>query len=89
MHLEAGNKSTQLVDIVYTLFMTEDLWLLFYGVYGLAAVLMLAILIKGLVKGDPMKKIGRALVRPLGMIIGSLIFWFSYIYIAKDIGSRF
>ncbi|MES0372431.1 MAG: hypothetical protein ABUK11_09160 [Mariprofundaceae bacterium] len=69
--------------------MSKDLWLTFYIVYGIAAVLMLVILVRGLVKGWPMKKIGRELARPLGMIIGSLVLWYAYLYVAKDFASRF
>ncbi|OIO73757.1 MAG: hypothetical protein AUJ57_03850 [Zetaproteobacteria bacterium CG1_02_53_45] len=69
--------------------MTEDLWLIFYATYGIAVLLMLAILVRGLVKGYPKKRILKELGRPLPLIIGSLILWYATIYIAGDIGSRF
>jgi len=69
--------------------MTKDQWMIFYVVYGISAFLMLVVLIRGLVKRDPMKKIGRELVRPLGMIIGSLIIWYVYISVATDIAIKF
>lgn len=69
--------------------MSEDLWLIFYVTYGIAAVLLLAIPLRGLIKGHAMKRIGRDLARPLPLVIGSLILWYATVYIAKDIGSRF
>ncbi|NWF35254.1 hypothetical protein [Mariprofundus sp. KV] len=69
--------------------MSRDLWLIFYMTYGVAALLLLAILIRGLVKKHPMKKIGRDIGRPLRMIILSLILWYATIYIAKDFVGRF
>lgn len=69
--------------------MSRDLWLIFYVTYGVAALLLLAMLIRGLVKKHPMKKIVRDLGRPLKMIILSLILWYATIYIANDFGSRF
>ena len=69
--------------------MSRDLWLIFYITYGVAALLLLAMLIRGLVKKHPMKKIARDVGRPLRMIILSLILWYATIYIAEDLGSRF
>jgi hypothetical protein len=69
--------------------MSRDLWLIFYITYGVAALLLLAMLIRGLVKKHPMKKIGRDIGRPLRMIILSLILWYATIYIAKDFVGRF
>lgn len=69
--------------------MSRDLWLIFYMTYGVAALLLLAILIRGLVKKHPMKKIAGDLGRPLRMIILSLILWYATIYIAKDFVGRF
>lgn len=69
--------------------MSRDLWLIFYITYGFAALLLLVMLIRGLVKKHPMKKIVRDLGRPLKMIILSLILWYATIYIAEDLGSRF
>jgi len=69
--------------------MTKDQWMIFYVVYGISAFLLLVVLIRGLVKRDPMKKIGKELVRPMGMIIGSLIIWYVYVSVATDIAIKF
>ncbi|PJA32496.1 MAG: hypothetical protein CO187_03625 [Zetaproteobacteria bacterium CG_4_9_14_3_um_filter_53_7] len=69
--------------------MNDELWLIFYVTYGIAALLLLAILVRGLVKGYPGKRIIKELGRPLPLIIGSLVLWYATIYIAGDIGSRF
>jgi len=69
--------------------MSKDLWMIFYVTYGVAGLLMLAILIRGLVKKHPMKKIVGDLGRPLLMIILSLVLWYGTIYIGGDFAGRF
>jgi len=60
-----------------------------YVIYALSALLLVVILIRGLVKGYAMKRIAGELATPLRYIIISLAVWFSYIYVAKELGSRF
>jgi len=69
--------------------MSKDLWLIFYLTYGLAVLLLLFILIRGLVKKYPAKRILRELAKPLRLIILSLIVWYATIYIGKDFTGRF
>jgi hypothetical protein len=69
--------------------MSEDLWLIFYVAYGFAALLLLAMLIRGIIKKHPMKRIARDLSRPVLMIILSLALWYGTIYTAKDFAGRF
>lgn len=69
--------------------MSKELWMIFYLTYGVAGLLMLAMLIRGLVKKHPMKKIVGDLGRPLLMIILSLVLWYGTIYIGGDFAGRF
>jgi len=69
--------------------MSDDLWLIFYATYGFAALLLLAMLVRGLVNKHPMKRIAGDLGRPVLMIILSLLLWYGTIYIAEDFTGRF
>jgi len=69
--------------------MSKDLWMIFYVTYGVAAVLILALLIRGLFKKHTMKKIVGDLGRPFLMIILSLVLWYGTIYIGGDFSGRF
>ncbi len=69
--------------------MGKEQWMIFYVTYGLAAVLLLAMLIRGLMKKHPMKRIAGDLGRPFLMIILSLVLWYGTIYIGGDYASRF
>jgi len=69
--------------------MSQALCLIFSVTYGVAALLLLAMLIRGLVKKHPLKRIARDVGRPLRMIVLSLILWYATIYIAKDFVGRF
>jgi len=69
--------------------MSKELWMIFYLTYGVAGLLMLAMLIRGLVKKHPMKKMAGDLGRPLLMIMLSLALWYGTIYIGGDFAGRF
>ncbi|RLL50459.1 hypothetical protein D8Y20_11990 [Mariprofundus sp. EBB-1] len=69
--------------------MSKDLWMIFYVTYGVAGLLMLAMLIQGVVKKHPMKKIVGDLGRPLVMIMLSLALWYGTVYISGDFFGRF
>ncbi|MDX8388857.1 MAG: hypothetical protein R8M38_00055 [Mariprofundaceae bacterium] len=69
--------------------MSKDLWMIFYVTYGVAGLLLLAMLIRGVLKKHPMKKIVGDLGRPFLMIILSLVLWYGTIYIGGDFAGRF
>ncbi|MES0372430.1 MAG: hypothetical protein ABUK11_09155 [Mariprofundaceae bacterium] len=59
--------------------MDSPLIIIFYVVYAIAGLMLLWVVIKGLMKGDSIKKIGRDLVKPVSMIIGTLVLWYVYL----------
>ena len=59
--------------------MDSPLIIIFYAVYAVAGLLLLWVVIRGLVKGDSIKKIGRDLVKPASMVIGTLVLWYVYL----------
>lgn len=50
---------------------------LFIVVYSIAGLLLLLQAVLGIRKGQSMKQIGKGLLGPLGIIIGTLIIWYS------------
>ncbi len=69
--------------------MSKELWMIFYVAYGVAALLLLAMVVRGLMKKHPIKRMVGDLGRPILMIILSLALWYSTIYIGGDFASRF
>ncbi len=53
--------------------------IIFYVVYAIAALLLLWVVIQGVMKGHDIKRIGKDLIRPVSMVIGSLVLWYVYI----------
>ena len=69
--------------------MSKDLWLVFYLVYGSAALLLVIMLLRGLIRKHPMRRIFSDMGTPLRLIILSLSVWVATLYIAKDFAGRF
>lgn len=69
--------------------MNHELWMIFYITYGVAVLLLLGLLIRGLVKRHSMRRVLKDMGRPLRLIILSLIVWYATTYIAKDFADRF
>jgi hypothetical protein len=51
----------------------------FYVVYAIAGLLLLWVVIRGLMQGHSLKRIGKDLISPVSMVIGSLILWYVFI----------
>jgi len=59
--------------------MDQPLFIIFYVVYAIVGLLLLWVVIQGLMKGHNFKRIGKDLIRPLSMVIGSLVLWYVYV----------
>jgi len=59
--------------------MDSRLIIIFYVVYAIAGLLLLWVVIDGVMKGHSIKRIGKDLVSPVSVVIGTLILWYAFI----------
>ena len=52
---------------------------IFYVVYTIVALLLLWVVVSDLIKGRSMREIGKDLIGPISVTLGSLILWYAFI----------
>jgi len=62
---------------------------LFIVIYSIAGLLLLLQVVLGMRKGQSMKQIAKELLGPLGIIIGTLIIWYSMAETGNMLGDIF
>ena len=68
---------------------TASQWTIIYVTYGLAALLLLVIVVRGIRNGDSGAKIRHELLSPILIITGSLILLAVYIFTGNELAGLF
>jgi len=69
--------------------MDEQKWMLFSIIYGIAALLLIVQVIRDYRQGHSWKRIGKDLISPLSIILGTMILWYAMVETGAILDTQF